>query len=70
VHGKESDPFFDEDLAAARALAESAADSELFLYPGEEHLFLDASLPAYDAAATSLVVERALSFLERVPVNA
>jgi dienelactone hydrolase len=70
VHGKESDPFFDEDLAAARALAESAADSELVLYPGEEHLFVDASLPSYDPAATSLLVERALSFLERVPVNA
>ena len=39
VHGKEADPFFDEDLEAARALVESADRAELFLYPGEEHLF-------------------------------
>ncbi|HEV2592051.1 MAG TPA: dienelactone hydrolase family protein, partial [Gaiellaceae bacterium] len=44
VHGKEGDEFFDEDLAAARALAESTDDAELFLYPGGEHLFLDSSL--------------------------
>ena len=51
VHGKEGDPFFAEDLEAARALVASADRAELFLYPGEEHLFADPSLPAYDAAA-------------------
>jgi len=66
VHGKEGDPFFaEEDLVAARALVESTDDAELFLYSGEEHLFTDSSLPAYDPGATSLVVERVLSFLER-----
>ena len=70
VHGKEGDAFFDEDLDAARALAETVAGAELFLYPGEEHLFVDASLPAYDPAATSLVVERVLPFLEGVAVDA
>jgi dienelactone hydrolase len=66
VHGKDHDPFFaEEDLVAARALVESTEDAELFLYSGEEHLFTDSSLPAYDAAATSLVVERVQSFLER-----
>ena len=65
VHGKEGDEFFDEDLEAARALVASAEDAELFLYPGAEHLFMDSSLPAYDAAATSLLVDRVLSFLER-----
>ena len=49
VHGKEADPFFAEDVEAARALAESAGGAELFLYPGEEHLFADSSLRAYDA---------------------
>ena len=29
----------------------SAADAELFLYPGDQHLFADSSLPSYDAAA-------------------
>ena len=66
VHGKDGDEFFaDEDLIAARALVDATDDAELFLYPGAEHLFTDSSLPAYDAAATTLLVERVLSFLER-----
>jgi dienelactone hydrolase len=64
VHGKDGDPFFDEDLAAARELVESTDRAELFLYPGEEHLFADSSLPAYDAAAAKLLTERVLAFLE------
>jgi dienelactone hydrolase len=63
VHGKEGDPFFDEDLAAARGLVESTDAGELFLYPGNEHLFADSSLPSYDAAATALLTERVLAFL-------
>ncbi|MCP9487294.1 MAG: dienelactone hydrolase family protein, partial [Gaiellaceae bacterium MAG52_C11] len=66
VHGKDSDPFFDEDLEAARALVESTDRAELFLYPGEEHLFADSSLPAYDAAAAALLTERVLAFLATV----
>jgi dienelactone hydrolase len=63
VHGKDADPFFAEDLAAAEALVESTDRAELFLYPGEEHLFADSSLPAYDAAAATLLTERVLAFL-------
>ena len=63
VHGKDADPFFDEDLEAAQALVESTDQAELFLYPGEEHLFADSSLPAYDAAAAALLTERVLAFL-------
>ncbi len=66
VHGKEKDPFFLEDLAAAQALVESADRAELFLYPGEEHLFADSSLPAYDAAAAALLTERVLTFLATI----
>jgi dienelactone hydrolase len=66
VHGKEADPFFAEDLDAATALAESTDRAELFLYPGDEHLFADSSLPAYDAAAAALLIERALGFLDTV----
>lgn len=70
VHGKDADPFFvEEDLPAARALVESTDDAELFLYPGEEHLFADSSLPAYDAAATALLLERVLPFLDLAPVD-
>ncbi|MGH3003715.1 MAG: dienelactone hydrolase family protein [Gaiellaceae bacterium] len=66
VHGKEADPFFAEDLDAAQALVRSSDRAELFLYPGEEHLFADSSLPAYDAAAAALLIERVLAFLDAV----
>jgi dienelactone hydrolase len=66
VHGKDRDPFFDEDLEAARALVDSTDQAELFLYPGEEHLFADSSLPSYDAAAAALLTERVLAFLDTV----
>jgi dienelactone hydrolase len=66
VHGKEDDPFFLEDLEAARTLVDSTDRAELFLYPGEEHLFADSSLPGYDAAAATLLTERVLAFLASV----
>jgi dienelactone hydrolase len=65
IHGKQADPFFAEDLDAARALAASTEEAELFLYPGGQHLFADSSLPAYDAAAAAILTERVLAFLER-----
>ena len=66
VHAMEADPFFVEegDLDAARALVESAAHAELFLYPGDQHLFADAGLPSYDATAAALLRQRVLEFLE------
>jgi dienelactone hydrolase len=70
VHGKEGDEFFLEDIDAARALAGSADRAELFLYPGTEHLFADASLPSYDPAAAALLMERVLAFLDRVQRDA
>jgi dienelactone hydrolase len=68
VHGMDGDPFFmDEgDVDAARTLVERAGDAELFLYPGDQHLFADSGLAAYDEKAAALLTERALGFLERV----
>ncbi len=66
VHGKEGDEFFLEDIDSARALVESSDHAELFLYPGTEHLFADSSLPSFDPAATALLTERVLAFLDRV----
>jgi dienelactone hydrolase len=65
VHGKEGDPFFEEDLEAARALTATTEHAELFLYPGEQHLFADSSLPAYDPDAAALLIDRVLAFLSR-----
>ena len=66
VHGKEDDEFFLEDLDAARALVASYDGAELFLYPGDQHLFADSSLPAYDADAAAVLTERVLAFLDAV----
>lgn len=65
IHGKEGDEFFDEDLPAARDLVASTPDAELFVYPGDQHLFADASLDAHDPEATALLLERAKAFLAR-----
>lgn len=65
VHGMAGDPFFaDEgDLDAARALVASTPEAELFLYPGEGHLFADPGLESYDAQAAALLTRRVLDFL-------
>jgi dienelactone hydrolase len=66
----DADPIFigEGDVDAARELVEEAKDGELFLYPGDQHYFADSSLPSYDAAATSLLIQRVLAFLAtRVP---
>jgi dienelactone hydrolase len=70
VHGKDADPFFDEDLEAAKGLVDSTDRAELFLYPGNEHLFADSSLPAYDGAAATLMTERVLAFLDTIEASA
>jgi dienelactone hydrolase len=70
VHGIAEDPFFagEGDLAVARELVETVGPdlAELFVYPGEQHLFSDSSLPSYDATAASLVLQRTLELLDRV----
>jgi dienelactone hydrolase len=65
VHAMQADPFFvdDGDIDAARALVDEAADAELFLYPGDQHLFADRSLSSYDADASALLAQRVLDFL-------
>ena len=66
IHGKEGDEFFHEDLPAARELAGSTASAELFVYPGDQHLFTDSSLDAYDPEASALLMERVRTFLTSV----
>lgn len=66
IHGKEDDEFFEEDLPAARDLADSAPSAELFVYPGDQHLFADSSLGSFDAGATELLLERVRGFLAAV----
>ncbi|MGZ4730016.1 MAG: dienelactone hydrolase family protein, partial [Acidimicrobiales bacterium] len=68
IHAMDADPIFvsEGDLDAARALVESAEHAELFLYPGDQHYFADASLPSYDPEAAALLDRRVLDFLAAV----
>ena len=70
IHGMDKDPFFalEGDIDAARALVETVGPelAELFVYPGDRHLFADSSLPSYDAEAAALVMQRSRAFLDRV----
>jgi dienelactone hydrolase len=68
VHGAEEDPFFagEGDIDAARALVAEAEAGELFLYPGDRHLFADSSLSTYDAPAADLLTQRVLDFLRSI----
>ncbi len=68
IHGMDADPIFvgEGDVDAAREIVAKVEDAELFLYPGDQHYFADSSLPSYDAAATALLTQRVLGFLDRV----
>lgn len=65
VHGMADDEFFagEGDIDAARALVASTPHAELFVYPGDGHLFADPASPAHDEAATALLLERVIAFL-------
>lgn len=71
IHGMDEDPFFalEGDIDAARELVETVGPelAELFVYPGDQHLFTDSSLPSYNAEAAALVVQRSNEFLSRLP---
>jgi len=70
IHGMDKDPFFalEGDIDAARELVATVGPelAELFVYPGDRHLFTDSSLPSYDPDAAALVVRRSREFLGRV----
>ncbi len=66
IHGMEHDPFFagEGDLDAAQAIVDSAERAELFVYPGDRHLFADSSLPSFDPQAAALLLRRTIEFLD------
>jgi dienelactone hydrolase len=63
IHMMEDDEWAEDDLPAARELVESVDRAELFLYPGNQHLFADSSLVDYDEQAAAQLKERVLAFL-------
>ena len=69
IHMMEGDEWAlppNEDLDVARRLAETIEGVELFLYPGDRHLFADSSLPGYDEGAATLLKQRVLRFLDEI----
>jgi dienelactone hydrolase len=68
IHAMEADELFvaGGDLDAARDLVKTVEGAELILYPGDQHLFTDSSLPAYEESAATLLMQRVLSFLGSV----
>ena len=66
IHLMEADEWVDEDLPAARQIVETVESAELFLYPGDRHLFADESLADYDEGAATLLKQRTISFLADV----
>ena len=66
IHFMEDDPWAEEDVPAAREIADTIEGAELFLYPGDRHLFADNSVSDYDPSAAALLRQRALDLLARV----
>jgi dienelactone hydrolase len=62
VHTMEGDEWGDVDVA--RELVGSVDGAELFLYPGDRHLFTDSGLADYDEAAARLLMARVAAFLD------
>jgi dienelactone hydrolase len=70
IHGMDKDPFFalEGDIDSARELVQTVGPefAELFVYPGDKHLFTDSSLSSYDPDAAALVLQRSRKFLDQV----
>jgi dienelactone hydrolase len=69
IHMMEADEWVlppNEDLEVAHQLAETIETAELFLYPGDRHLFADNGLADYDESAATMLKQRVLSFLDNL----
>jgi dienelactone hydrolase len=67
IHMMDADEWVLEgDLDAARQFDEKVESAELFLYPGDQHLFADDGLPDYREKPAALLTERVLSFLDNI----
>lgn len=59
VHYAEGDPWVED--AAVEAIRSQA---EVYVYPGDGHLFTDAGSPEHDPESTALLVQRVRAFLD------
>ncbi|MGY6500992.1 MAG: dienelactone hydrolase family protein [Acidimicrobiales bacterium] len=68
IHTMVDDEWGDVDVA--REVAASTGEIELFLYPGDRHLFTDASLADhYDPGGAAQVLDRVLALLAEVDAS-
>lgn len=58
------------DVEVAREIAATVEDAQLFLYPGDRHLFTDSSLPDYDEGAATLLMQHVMDFLDDLEEHA
>jgi dienelactone hydrolase len=63
IHTMQDDEWGDVDVA--RELATQVEGAEVFLYPGDRHLFTDESIEEFDPPSAALVLDRSLEFLAR-----
>lgn len=68
IHSMADDPYFvhDGDLQAAQRLVASSAVANLYLYPGDAHLFADSGVRGFSPGAAGLLMSRILALLSRV----
>jgi dienelactone hydrolase len=69
IHMMDADEWVlppNEDLEVARQLDKTVESAELFVYPGDRHLFADNSLPDYDESAATLLMQRVITFLDNI----
>ena len=68
IHHSESDPFVDEgsdDAVVGQAVA-AGATVELFVYPGDGHLFSDPTFSEYDEESATIFRQRVVEFVGSV----
>jgi dienelactone hydrolase len=66
IHLMDADEVAAEDLEAARELDATVETAELFVYPGDRHLFSDSSLAEYEEGPATLLKKRVRAFLARL----
>jgi dienelactone hydrolase len=65
IHMVEDDEWATEDLPSARELERTIDRAELFIYPGDRHLFADNSLADFDHEAANLLTQRSSASSKR-----
>lgn len=68
IHAMADDPYFvhDGDLEAAQHLVATSPTANLYLYPGDAHLFADSGARGFAPGPAGLLLTRVLELLSRV----